>query len=274
MSRSSPRCPSCCGWPGRSSRPVPPSIRCRCGAVAWPSRPCWSSEVQTGGASASDEFAEITNVGPSAVDLAGLELVYVTSTGGTVTRKASWCAPFLLEPGRHLFVANTSGVFAGLADATYSGGFAATGGAIVLRAIGGAPVDAVGWGDATNAFVEGTPVAAPPACSSIERKPGGLGGKHDRHECELGRLVRPAVTEPAVGLVASCPGTHRLPDAGADRNRRPTAQPTAAPSVEPTLEPSATPAPRPTRPRRRRPVSSRRPPPGQSRAPRPPRRRP
>ena len=35
----------------------------------------------TGGASASDEFAEITNAGPVPIDLTGLELVYVTSSG-------------------------------------------------------------------------------------------------------------------------------------------------------------------------------------------------
>jgi len=45
-------------------------------AVTWPVSTLLVSEVQTGGASASDEFAEITNVGPTAIDLAGLELVY------------------------------------------------------------------------------------------------------------------------------------------------------------------------------------------------------
>ncbi|HEX8024704.1 MAG TPA: lamin tail domain-containing protein, partial [Candidatus Limnocylindrales bacterium] len=122
------------------------------GAVAWPPSTLLVSEVQTGGASASDEFAELTNVGLASVDLAGLEVVYVTSTGGTITRKASWSSSLLLAPGRHLLIANSSGIFGPLADATYSGGFAATGGAIVLRTIGGAPLDAVGWGDATNAF--------------------------------------------------------------------------------------------------------------------------
>ena len=60
------------------------------GAVGWPVSTLLVSEVQTGGASASDEFAEITNVGSTTVDLAGLELVYATSTGSTVTRKAQW----------------------------------------------------------------------------------------------------------------------------------------------------------------------------------------
>ncbi|HTK44159.1 MAG TPA: lamin tail domain-containing protein, partial [Patescibacteria group bacterium] len=142
------------------------------GPVSWPVSTLLVSEVQTGGASASDEFAEITNAGASSVDLAGLELAYATSSGSTVTRKASWSTPLLLEPGRHLFVANSAGIYAGLADATYSGGLAATGGAIVLRVIGGATIDAVGWGDATNAFVEGSAMAAPAAGASIERKPG------------------------------------------------------------------------------------------------------
>src|SRR5258706_2145332 len=101
-------------------------------AVPWPTSTLLISEVETGGASASDEFAELANAGTVAVDLIGLELVYVTSTGSTVTRKATWATSRILDPGRHLLVANAAGVHAGSADATYSGGFAATGGAIVL----------------------------------------------------------------------------------------------------------------------------------------------
>ena len=39
------------------------------------------SEIQTGGASASDEFVEVANQGSAPVDLAGLEVVYATSVG-------------------------------------------------------------------------------------------------------------------------------------------------------------------------------------------------
>jgi len=145
-------------------------------AVPWPVSSVVVSEVQTGGASASDEFAELYNAGPLAADLAGLELVYVTSTGSTVTRKAIWSTSTILEPGRHLLVANSAGIYAASADLVYSGGFAATGGAVALRLVGGAAIDAVGWGDATNTFVEGSPVAAPAAGSSIERNPGGSAG--------------------------------------------------------------------------------------------------
>ena len=43
---------------------------------------------------------------------------------------------------------------------------AATGGAVALRVVGGSTVDAVGWGDAANAFVEGAPAPAPAASST------------------------------------------------------------------------------------------------------------
>ena len=145
-------------------------------AAAWPPSSVVVAEVVTGGASASDEYVELTNGGAVSVDLAGLELVYATSSGATVTKKASWTAERVLAPGQHLLVANVLGVYAAAADLTYSGGIAATGGAIVLRPAGGTPIDAVGWGDASNAFVEGTAAPAPAARSSIERLPGGTAG--------------------------------------------------------------------------------------------------
>ena len=191
------------------------------------------SEVQTGGASASDEFVELTNAGPAAVDLVGLEIVYVTSTGGTVTRKAAWTASLLLEPGRHLLVANSAGTYASIADATYSGGFAATGGAIVLRVVGGAPIDAIGWGDATNAFVEGLPAPAPAADSSLERRPGGLAGNgSDTNDNVADWLVQ---SSPSPQNLAAPP----LPAPGASPT--PLITPPPTPSAQPTAGPTASP---------------------------------
>src|SRR4051812_37226787 len=143
--------------------------------VVWPTSNLVLSELQTGGASASDEFVEIANQGPAPVDLAGLEVVYATSSGSTITRKATWSASRVLESGRRSLIANAAGVYAGLADATYSSGFAATGGTVALRVVGGSVIDALGWGDATNGFVEGTATAAPPAGSSAERRSGRCG---------------------------------------------------------------------------------------------------
>src|SRR6185503_4334452 len=209
----------------------------------WPVSTLLVSEVQTGGASASDEFAEITNVGASAVDLAGLELAYATSSGSTVTRKASWATPLLLEPGRHLFVANALGIYAGLADATYSGGFAATGGAIVLRAIGGATIDAVGWGDATNAFVEGSPIAAPAAGTSIERRPGGLAGNSiDSNSSSADWFAQSTPNPQAV----PAPTPTATPAASPRATPSPTAGSTPAPTSAPTATPAPTASPVPT----------------------------
>lgn len=217
------------------------------GAVPWLVSTLLVSEVQTGGASASDEFAEITNVGASAVDLTGLELVYATSSGSTVTRKASWSTSLLLEPGRHMFVANAAGIYAGLADATYSGGFAATGGAIVLRAIGGTPIDAVGWGDATNTFVEGTPVGAPAAGSSIERRPGGLAGNTIDTNSNADDWFLQAAPNPQSLAAPPVPAPSPTPTPSPSTAPTPTPSvaPTASatPTVQPTAEPTATPAP-------------------------------
>ena len=68
-------------------------------AVGWPPSTLVVSEVQTGGASASDEFVEVANQGAAPVDLGGLEVVYATSSGSTVTRKATWDGARSSRPG-------------------------------------------------------------------------------------------------------------------------------------------------------------------------------
>src|SRR6187549_4140984 len=96
--------------------------------VAWPpSTGLLVSEVVTGGASASDEFVEIYNASNVDQELGGLEVVYVTSSGSTVSRKQTWTS-LLLGARRHLLIANSAGKWASGADGLYSSGFAATGG--------------------------------------------------------------------------------------------------------------------------------------------------
>lgn len=133
-------------------------------AVVWPpSTGLLIAEVVTGGTSASDEYVELTNAGPAPIDLNGLELAYASAAGTSAVRRATWSTATPLGPGRHLLIANAGGTYAAQADATYTAGIAATGGALILRPVGGTPIDAVGWGDATNAFIEGVPAPAPPA---------------------------------------------------------------------------------------------------------------
>ncbi len=145
-------------------------------AVEWPpSTDIVVGEVVTGGTSGSDEYVELYNAGELSAQLDGLELVYVTATGTTVTSKHRW-TDRQLGAGRHLLLANADGLFAGIADHTYSGGLSATGGSIVLRVTGGAVIDSLSWGTAASSFVEGSAGAAPPPGASLERLPGGSGG--------------------------------------------------------------------------------------------------
>jgi len=134
--------------------PNPVRLVAPAAAVSWPtSGGLVIGEVMTGGVSASDEYVELFNGGSTTLDLQNVELVYISAAGTTPTRKASWTASRPLAPGQHLLIANTAGVFAPTADAAYSSGIAATGGAVAVRVIGGAVIDAAGWGDA---FVHGT----------------------------------------------------------------------------------------------------------------------
>ncbi len=208
-------------------------------AVTWPpSTSLLISEIETGGASASDEFIELYNAGQDPVDLAGLELAYVTSSGGTVTRKVAWSVPASVDPGRHVLVANAAGIYAMGADATYAGGLSASGGSVVLRSVGGTPIDAVSWGDASNGYVEGAPAPMPAAGSSIERAPGGFAGNGrdtndnagDLHVCATPTPQR--LTDPPV------PAAPPSPDS--------TLAPSGSPNVEPTLPVPTPPASQPT----------------------------
>ena len=214
-------------------------------AIAWPaSSSLVVAEVVTGGSSASDEYVEIANAGPAPVELGGCELVYVTASGATTARKASFTSPTVLKPGQHLLVANASGIYAAMADATYSGGLAADGGSLVLRRVnGGDVIDAVGWGTASNDYVEGSAAPAPPARSSIERRPGGSGGNtRDTNDNLADWLVQ---TSPVPQPLAPTLPPSDSP-APATETPAPTDTATATGTATPTDGATATPTPAPT----------------------------
>jgi outer membrane biosynthesis protein TonB len=238
---------------GRGSPPDPTPVlqMGAAAAVGWPaSGGLLVAEIVTGGASASDEYIEVTNAGPGPLDLAGHEIVYVSASGATVTRKAAWSGSLVVESGRHVLIANSLGIFAAVADATYSGGLAAMGGAIALRQVGGLTVDAVGWGDATSAFVEGDAAPAPPAGSSIERRPGGPDGNTaDTNDNAADWLVRAQpVAQPLAAPPVPDPGPTPSPSPTPEPtpDPTPTPTPTPLPTPEPTLTPTPLPTPEPT----------------------------
>lgn len=205
------------------------------------------SEVVTGGTSASDEFIELYNPTNGPLPLEGLELVYVSASGLTVSRRAAWelGAPEV-PPGGHVLIANELGIYAPIADAAYASGMAATGGSVALRIVGAASaIDAVGWGSATSAWLEGTVAPAPPAGSSLERLPGGaLGSTRDTDDNAADFVVRP-IPGPENSASPPVPSASGSPQPSVTASASPsivsTQSPTAAPTVPPTASPTPTP---------------------------------
>ncbi|HEX2766376.1 MAG TPA: hypothetical protein VHR55_07055 [Candidatus Limnocylindria bacterium] len=202
------------------------------------------SEVVTGGTSASDELVELYNPTSEALPLEGLELVYVSATGATVTRRVTWPAGAPEIPGRHhLLVANDAGAFAPIADALYSGGMAATGGSVALRIQGASTaVDAVGWGTAASTWMEGSPAPAPAAGESLERLPGGASGSTIDTDANAADFVVRVPPDPQ-NLGSSpvpAPGTP-TPTPMPTLPPTPTDAPTPVPTGQPTPVPTSTP---------------------------------
>ena len=140
-------------------------------------------EVVTGGATGADEYVELYNAGRhDQPRWPELELVYVSASGKSVTRKQAWSGGQVPAGGRVL-VANGDGTFAAGADARMSGGLSATGGSVVLASSRAASVvDALSWGTAASAFVEGTAAVAPPGRVVSRAAPGRRRRQRSRHQ--------------------------------------------------------------------------------------------
>jgi hypothetical protein len=136
------------------------------------------NEFSTGTtASATDEFVELFNSGASAADLGGYRLVYRSGADTGDVALATIPAGTMLAPGAFYLFGGSGYAGAKPADQAFSAALAATAGGIGLRDAGGELVDSVGYGTATNAFVETQPAPAPsttaPPGSSDIRLPDG-----------------------------------------------------------------------------------------------------
>jgi lamin tail-like protein/collagen triple helix repeat protein len=112
------------------------------------------------------EFVELYNGGTAAADLSGYRLVYRSSAGTSDTGLATIPSGAVLAPGAFYLFGGRDYTGPPTADQSFTASLAATGGGLALRDANGTIVDSLGYGDATNAFVRGTPAPAPPAAGA------------------------------------------------------------------------------------------------------------
>lgn len=133
------------------------------------------NEVQAAGATAGNEWIEIASLCTTAQNLTGLRLVYRSAAGTSDVSLLDLTGS--IGPGGYAFWVHVSAVALyptanGSFGTGTSGSLAGAGGGVGLRiGAAGALLDSMGYGTATNAFVEGTVETVPPASSSAARTP-------------------------------------------------------------------------------------------------------
>jgi DNA/RNA endonuclease G (NUC1) len=139
------------------------------------------SQFQAGGAVATDEFVELHNTSSTGVDLNGYRLVYRSASGTNDLTFAIWTTSTVVPPGGYYLIASTDydgGVTPNITynPSTCSCSMGAGGGGLAIRqgaANTGTIIDSVGWGTATNAFIETAVTTAPANNDSKTRLAGG-----------------------------------------------------------------------------------------------------
>jgi lamin tail-like protein/collagen triple helix repeat protein len=122
------------------------------------------NEFSTGtSASATDEFIELVNSGSSTADLSGYKLAYRSGAGTSDVTLATIPDGTTLTPGAFYLFGGSGYAGAKPANQSFSQALAAATGGVGLRDASGTLVDSVGYGTATNAFVEAHAAPAPPA---------------------------------------------------------------------------------------------------------------
>ena len=129
------------------------------------------SQFQVAGGTANDEFIELHNTSSNSVDLNGYRLVYRSSSGVNDVAFVEWTTSTIVPAGGYYLITsvNYDGTVPGNISynpTTCSCSMSATSGGLAVRfgaVNSGVIIDSVGWGAATNIFVEMTTTGAPPA---------------------------------------------------------------------------------------------------------------
>ena len=178
---------------------------------------------------ASDEFVEIVNAGTTAVAIGGWKIVYRSAAGTSDSTLATIADGTTLAPGAFYLAGGSAYSGTPVADSSFTIGMAGTGGGVGIKDGTGALIDSVGYGTATNAFVEGTVAAAPAAGESIGRSPDG----HDTNANAADFSIDLDADAEGDERLARREGRRRGPPAPAERARSSTSRARASGSAWP-----------------------------------------
>jgi Lamin Tail Domain len=132
--------------------------------------------------SLGDEFVELVNSGSAAASIGGFKLVYRSGAGTSDVALAAVPEGTSLAPGGFYLFGGASYAGAATADQSFTAGLASSAGGIALRDATGAIVDSVGYGTATNSFVEGSVAPAPAVTPTPGSSAGRLPDGHDTND--------------------------------------------------------------------------------------------
>jgi hypothetical protein len=153
------------------------------------------NEVATGTtASAADEFVEVFNAGSAAVDIGGYKLAYRSAAGATDVLLATIPTGTTLSAGGLYLFGGSSYAGGKQPDQTFTTGLASSGGGVGLRNTAGDLVDSLGYGTATNAFVESHAALAPPTTAAPGSSDVRLPDGHDTNDNSVDFTVAAAAT--------------------------------------------------------------------------------
>ncbi len=169
------------------------------------------SQFQVAGGVASDEFIELHNISSNSVDLNGYRVVYRSAGGTNDNAMVEWTTSTIVPAGAYYLVVSSTydGSVPGNGQPynTSMVSMSATGGGIGLR-IGalntGVLIDSVGYGTATNSFIESTVTTAPLVNTSQSRASNGCQDT-DNNANDFSN-TNPAVPRNASSPVITCAG--------------------------------------------------------------------
>ena len=166
-----------------------------------PATPLVISEVQAGATGNNNlEFIELYNATTAPLDLEGYRLLYRLAASREDMLVYAWGESALVPAHGHYLLVRAGQEVGVVPDAEFDQPLNTKGGGLALVDPQGQVVDSVGWGNAPEVFVEGSPAPPPENDTSIERLPGGEEGNFtDTDANSADFVVNPAPNPQNVG---------------------------------------------------------------------------